>query len=364
MKYLFVNFHPVDPQVVKYVALELKKKQHEVLFVTVEKEGIIEDIIKSFGLEVKTIGKARKSVIGKIINIISLTFRLFIVVKKFNPILIFSPTSPIVGYVAKFAKIPYIAWGDTETAIVNLKHSLPYVDSLLLPDCFYSKIITNKVIYFKAYKEIAYLHPKIFKPKVEVLSKLGIEETDIIVLMRFSALHAMHDIGLKTKASNEYLILDFIRKLERDFHARIFISVTERDLSSKFNCYKLNIAPEDYIHLLAFCSLYIGEGTTTASEAGILGVPWIALRPQALGYLDDQEYNYDLGIRTDNLDYAFQVADKWLSNKNLLKEWKNKTAKLWLEKINLTEFLIWFLLNYPESHHIMQKDVNYQKRFL
>ena len=46
---------------------------------------------------------------------------------------------------------------------------------------------------------------------------------------------------------------------------------------------------------------------------------------------------------------------------------KAKTAKgremLLSEKINVTEFLVWFMEKYPESADIMLKDPDYQLKF-
>ena len=60
MKVLFACFHPVDPYVAKYIAIELSRKNHSVLFAVVEKENIINEIIKTFNLPSIIIGKSRK----------------------------------------------------------------------------------------------------------------------------------------------------------------------------------------------------------------------------------------------------------------------------------------------------------------
>jgi hypothetical protein len=54
MKLFFVNFHPVDSQVVRFVGKNLLNKGHVVKFLFSEKENIIEDIIKRDGFECVT----------------------------------------------------------------------------------------------------------------------------------------------------------------------------------------------------------------------------------------------------------------------------------------------------------------------
>ena len=251
-----------------------------------------------------------------------------------------------------------------ETATTNLKYSLPFIDSLLIPDCFYAKLKNNnKVVRFNGYKEIAYLHLNWFVPDDEVLKKLNLNKSDKIVLMRFSALHAMHDIGLKSVGDNyKEQILKYIQQIEK--YAKVYISTTEHDPGEEFKKYELKIHPSEYIHFLSFCSLYIGEGTTTASEAGVLGVPWINIQKTTRGYLIDQEKNYKLGFRTDNVDKAFQTAIEWIQKDNLKIGWQVKRDKLLNNKIDVSSFLIWFIENYPESHKIMKENPKYQNRFV
>ena len=364
MNILFVNFHPVDSQIVRFVAKELIIKQYNVLFAFAEKEGIIQQIIEYDNFKHAKIGKSKSSIQGKIINILQLGVRLTKIISEFKPDIIFSPTSLYSGLIAKLYKIPVISWGDTETATTNLKYSLPFIDSLLIPNCFYAKLKNNnKVVRFNGYKELAYLHPNWFKPDKSVLEKLNLKIGDKFVLMRFSALHAMHDIGLKSVGDNyREQILNYIKEIEK--YAKVYISTTERDPGEEFKKYELKIHPSEYIHFLSFCSLYIGEGTTTASEAGVLGVPWINIQKTTRGYLIDQEKNYKLGFRTDNVDKAFQTAIEWIQKDDLKIGWQVKRDKLLNDKIDVSSFFIWFIENYPESHKIMKENPSeIEKRF-
>lgn len=362
MKFLFATFHPVDPQIVRFLSYDLISKGHEILFTVVEKEGIISSIIKSYGFNVKQIGKARRTIFGKILNVITIDINLFWVCIKFKPELIFSPASPYTGHIAKLLHIPHIGWGDTETATLNLRSSLPFIDCLLLPDCFYSLVSSNKIVRFNSYKEIAYLHPRYFKQDPSILNLLGIKENEKIILMRFSALNATHDIGLtsKVKTNNDRILSGVI---ELSTYARVFISCTERDLGPEFDDFKLNIHPSEYTNFLSYCSIYIGEGTTTASESGVLGVPWINIQAAKRGYLIDQEQNYDLGFRTDNLEVAFNTAKIWIQQKDLKEKWALKSKKLLDAKIDFTQFLVWFLEYYPDSFNIMKNNPAYQNKF-
>lgn len=364
MNVLFIVYHPVDPYIAFKTAKNIEEEGGKSFFVIVEKENIIKDIVDSYGFENKVIGKSKKSFIGKVLISIKIIHKIKKIIKSFKPDIVFSPAAPYTSFALKNHKIPLICWEDTETATFNYKYSHKRIDSILLTKSFYKDFSSDKIIRFNGYKELAYLHPNIFKPDVTVLKELGLKKSETIILMRFSALNAMHDIGLESEAiTNDEKILKFIQKIEKDYCAKVFISVTERDLDKRFDAYKLVINPSKYAHLLSFCSLYIGEGTTTASEAGVLGVPWVNIQKTKRGYLIDQEKNYKLGFRTDNMDTAFQKAEEFLKNDNIKEEWKLKQKKLIEDKIDVSAFFTWFIKDYPKSHNIMNKNPEYQNRF-
>ena len=364
MKVLFIVYHPVDPYIAFETAKKIEEDGGESFFIIVEKEGIIQKIIDANGFKNKVISSSKKSFIGKVLNTLIIVYRIIKITKKFKPDIVFSPAGPYTSVAFKWNKLPLICWEDTETATFNFKYSHKRIDSLLLTDSFYKELPYDNVIKFKGYKELAYLHPNTFRPDKNVLGKLNLKISDKIVLMRFSALNAMHDIGLKSEAlTNDDKLLNFIEKITKKYKAKIFISVTERDLDNRFDAYKLQIEPSKYVHLLAHCSLYIGEGTTTASEAGVLGVPWINIQRTERGYLIDQEKNYNLGFRTDDMDLAFQKAEEFLNNDSIREEWKLKKEKLLSDKIDVSAFITWFIKNYPDSHKIMKDNPAYQNKF-
>ena len=173
---------------------------------------------------------------------------------------------------------------------------------------------------------------------------------------------AVHDLGLKSVSEMfKDKLLNYIKQLEK--YARVFISTTEKKLGEDFLKYELKIHPAKYTNFLSFCSIYIGEGTTTASEAGVLGVPWINIQSTTRGYLIDQEKNYGLGFRTGNIDFAFNKAIEWLKDDTLKEKWEIKRLKLISDKIDVSSFLIWFIQNYPESFGIMKENPDYQYNF-
>ena len=363
-KILFIVFHPVEPHIYNSVASKFDNNSTDIRYAIFDSEGIVEKIIKSYNMRYYKMGRKIDNRILRLLYVPIVLLKLLYIILVFRPKIIFSASSPYIGLVSLITRTQSIGWSDTETATFNNNLATKFFKTILLPDTFYSPINSNNIIRFSGYKELTYLHSDSFKQDPNILKELNLNQSDKIVLMRFSALKAMHDIGLKSEAVNyDDDILEFIKDIELKYKAKVFISITERDLDDRFNNYKLNIAPEKYINLLSFCSLYIGEGTTTAAEAGVLGIPWIALRNESLGYILDQEKNYSLGFRTNDINAAFSRAHQYLSNNNLKQEWQQKRKKLLNDKIDVASFLHWFIKEYPESDKIMKENPNYQLNF-
>ena len=76
-----------------------------------------------------------------------------------------------------------------------------------------------------------------------------------------------------------------------------------------------------------------------ASEAGVLGVPWVFIYTKRLCYLDDQEKNYGLGYTVSDSKEALKIALNLLANPDLKKEWSEKRKKLLNDKIDVSHFM-------------------------
>jgi uncharacterized protein len=362
MKVLLACYHPGELHVVKYVIKLLEKSGHRVKIVYTEKENIVGEIAKKYHHDSELLGFEKSSILQKMLNVINIESKFYRVAKSFKPDIIFSSSSAYSGIIAQLFGIPHICWADTETATFNLKTSMPFIDALLIPECFYLKLNEEKkIIRYSGYKELAYLHPRHFKPNSSVYKRLC-KNNEKAVLFRFSALNAMHDIGLvSVGVSNMDKIVHYVKELEK--HAIVYISTTEKEICSKLEKNRLKLHPTEYLDFLASCSLYIGEGTTTASEAGVLGVPWINIQKAKRGYLIEQEQRYGLGFRSDDIDFAFRTAIDWIQQDNLLISWQKKREKMLEDMIDVASFFTWFIEDYPHSHRIMIDNTDYQLNF-
>ena len=68
---------------------------------------------------------------------------------------------------------------------------------------------------------------------------------------------------------------------------------------------------------------------------------------------------YEYSEINDSLEKACSL----LSDATLKERFKNKRNKMLKEKINITDFMVWFIENYPESVKIIRESPDYQYRF-
>jgi predicted glycosyltransferase len=106
----------------------------------------------------------------------------------------------------------------------------------------------------------------------------------------------------------------------------------------------------------------VGEGATMASECAMLGTPAIYVNSMEAGTIDDHERN-GLLFHFRNFEGVLDKALEIISNPNSRTEFREKRDQMLNDKIDVTDFLIWFMENFPDSFRIMKENPDYQLRF-
>jgi len=342
---MFVMGHPAHVHLFRNTIAGLGKRGHETSTVAVKKESTIA-LLNHYKIPCEVFGTDRKVLTSKVLDILPRDLSLLKFAARAEPDIIVSTGSPYAAQVSKVLGIPHVAFGDTEIAGTITKMMLPFTDAICTPSCF-SLDLGAKHIRYNGYKEIAYLHPNYYRPDPSVLERIGMVHGEKYSVIRLASWTSSHDVGEKGfNFSSAEQAMDFLKSMER--WGRVVLT-TEMPLPGEFDRY-LNKLPLHMVHdLLNYASLYVGEGATMASEAGVLGTPWIFVSEAGRGYLNDQQTNYGLGYHVKSADEARQKAEEILSNTNAKGEWEEKRKKLLHDKIDVTAFIINFLERWPES---------------
>ena len=166
------------------------------------------------------------------------------------------------------------------------------------------------------------------------------------VILRFVAWDASHDFGHSglDYSAKKKLVIELSR------YAKVFIS-SEGELPEELKQFQLKISPDMMHDVLAYTSLCIGEGGTTANECACLGTPNILvnslLKPETIPGLHLELKSYGLQFLFDSYnEKVLSLAKEILQSDKIRRMFKIRRSKLLKDKIDVTSFLVKFIENY------------------
>jgi len=356
MKILIDLGHPAHIHYFKNFMKIMQAKGHEFTFVARDKE-VLQTLLTNYNVKYTSRGKGAKSLFGKLFYIFYADYIIYKVARKFKPDIFISFGSTYAAHVSRLCNKPHITLDDTEHAKFELMMYPPFSDVILNPSVFWKKF-SSKQLFFESYMELFYLNPKYFTPDISILNSYGTSGDDKFFIIRFVSWNASHDIG-QTGLSYESKI-KLVNTLKK--YGKVLIS-SEESLPNILKPYEIKIRPEHLHHFLAFATLYVGEGSTTASECAVLGTPNIYVNSLVVSNCKEEQEKYGLCYNLVNENEILKKAIEIINNQHIRQEYQIKRQQMLNDKIDGTAFLIWFVENYPQSEEIMRKNPAYQYNF-
>lgn len=353
MKILFNIAHPGQVHLFKNAIWTLEEKGHECKITIIDKDVSLR-LLDAYGIKYDVVGSAKPTLFSKATELLKIEYNLYKIARKFKPdILVGGVGNAYVAHVGKLIRKPSIVFDDTEHAKIERFLTDPFATVICTPSCF-KKNLGKKQVKYNGYHDLAYLHLNNFSPNPSVLQEIGLTEDEKFIVVRLVSWGASHDVGqhgIKGK-------IEFIEELE--IYGRVLIT-SEANLDPYFEKYKIKISPEKLHDLLYYATLYIGEGGTTASEAAVLGTHAVHISTTAkhCGIFSDLN-KYELMWTFDDESGVMNLIKQLLEIKNLWDEGKEKRDKMIQDKIDVTDFMVWFIENYPDSF----KDVKNNYEFI
>lgn len=346
--------HPAHVHLFKHFAYDMLEKGHRIMFTAREKEVAVL-LLKAYKFEFRLMGKPYKKIFGKVWGLFKFNVMLFRIAWKFKPDIFLSAGSMYAAQVAWLLRKPHFAFEDSGN-MEQIRIYRPFTKSIFTPDVL-KQNLGKKQIKYSGYHELAYLRPAYFKPDFDIQEKLGIEKNQKYCILRFVSWDATHDMG------QEGLSIHDKRKIVASLNKRLRVFITsEGELPAELKKYKIDIPPERMHDTLCQAELFVGEGATMASEAGVLGTPSIYVNSLVRQYNEDQE-KYGLVFNYRNGNGVLERIKELLGMENLREEWQRRRNKMLADKIDVTAFLVWFVENYPQSVVVMKENPDYQLRF-
>ncbi|MBI88901.1 MAG: hypothetical protein CMG60_02340 [Candidatus Marinimicrobia bacterium] len=333
--------HPAHVHYFKNFIMEIKNEGHKVL-ITARNKDVTHNLLDHYSIQYVSRGEGKRGLIGKFFYLFKANYQLYKIAKIFKPNLFLSFASPYAAQVAFFLKKPHITFTDTENAKIGIMSFLPFSQIVLTPNA-YKNHLGNKHIRFNGFMEQCYLHPKYFQPNNNFFTNLNLALNQKYVIIRLVSWNASHDIGQKGFELN--FLIKLVKEIEN--YAPVFIS-SEGDIPVQLGKNKLNATANEIHSILFHATLFIGEGATMASECAILGTPAIYINTLTAGTLEEQEKN-GLVYIFNSTEGVKEKAISIIKNKKIKTNQIQKRDKFIKKTIDVTKFMKWFILNYPES---------------
>lgn len=340
--------HPAHFHLFKNTAKDLKDNGHYVRFL-IKRKDVLESLVASSGIDYQIVRQKERqttSKLGLAISLLSMDYNVTKCLIKNKTDLLIGTYTPLIS---KWTGVPTIVCNEDDASVVPnfARLSYPFATDILVPTTCNCGKWDNKAFKVKTYQELAYLHPDNFSPDCKVAERYVPTDSPFFII-RFAKLSAHHDAGIK---GIDPILAEKIIKLMSPY-GRVFIT-SERPLEPQFEPYRIHIDPIDMHHIMAFCSLYVGDSQTMAAEAGVLGVPFIRFNDFVgrIGYLKELEdiYHLGYGIKTNDQDTLLHTLQELLLMNDRAIVFQNRRKKMLADKIDYRRFLSWFISNYPES---------------
>ena len=361
MKILVDLNHPAHFHLFHNVVKELSKSN--TIIITAKEKDVLLSLLRSNGFDPYILqNKKRKdNLIHSALGLIKRDYKLLGIIRKENPDLLIG-TSISITHTGKLMGIPSLYFGEDGYKAVPLSYRIgyPFASNIISPKCTEVGRFKHKKIEYNGYHELSYLSPSVFTPSEIVIEKYGLSKLSDYFLIRFSALTAHHDIGKRGISP------DFAKKIIKllSRHGKVLVS-SEKALPDDIDEYRLNIAPEDIHHVMAYSKMLIGDSQTMSAESAVLGVPSIRYSSFVgqLMYLEELENEYGLTfgfLPGQENELLYKIKELLNLNYQKISESHKRMLN---DKINVKDFFVWLIENYPESVKIMKENPNYQYRF-
>ena len=191
--------------------------------------------------------------------------------EAFDIVLTRNPSGAIA---ARLAKVPSIFdTDDGRDARLHFRLADAFATFTTTPDFLVDDLGAGHRAY-RGLKSTVFLHPSRFVARVAVLKKYGISRHQPLIVTRFSANKASHDRGVR---SVPLALRDAIHA--RGLRAANIVTSVEGEATmlQTISGRAVRVEPIDFLHLLAFADLHVGDSGSVTMEAAALGVPTLRI---------------------------------------------------------------------------------------
>jgi predicted glycosyltransferase len=335
---LFINFsHPAHVHFFKNAFQILSARGHTVIAVARQKEFTLE-LLNAYQIQHGVLSKKGSGLWGLVKELGAQQIKIAKILRSQRIDLMLQIGGIFNAPIGKYFKIPTLAFSDTENDKWGNKLSFGLSKFVLSPTCFDHSVggTWKNQIHYPGYHELAYLSPKYGPKEVHPQDKF---------LIRYVGWGAGHDLGEKWLSDLQKV--EIVKILQK--YGRVHIS-SEMSLPDEISHLACKIHPAEIHDFMTSCKMIVGESATMASESACLGIPAVFISNTGRGYTTEQDQTYGLirHYRLDQWEQIVQRLKKWAAA-DLRVEWQKRRRQMLNDKIEVTDWLVDLIENYPHS---------------
>jgi uncharacterized protein len=331
MRILIEITHPAHVHFFRNPIRHLSSEGHEIRITSRDKDCTL-DLLDRHGIEHRCLSR-QKSGAGMLKELIARNRALIKEARAFRPDVIAGLGGICAAQVGRLLRIPSVVFYDTETAHLQNALTYPFASRVVVPECYRAWTPARKTVRYRGYHELSYLHPNYFQPDSEIAVRSGLDPERDNFLIRLVSWKANHDVGRKGWPPE---LLDSVANTLQG-RGKVIIS-SEGELPDHLNELRYQGDPAEIHHLLAYCRACIGESPTMASEAAILGVPFIYANMQHVGYVIEQAEQYKMGIIPKHHDIKTMAYAIVSLLSNTREDYQDRYRKMLSDIVDVCQF--------------------------
>jgi len=284
--------HPADVNFYKNSINILMKRNVGVNLIVRPRGRLLSILQKEFPhTDPKIIGKHYSNIHGKIVGLIKRELELLFYLNKID--FDVSLGGFMIGYASRILHKPCVTFED------DYEYKIPFylakftATRHVMPECIPA---TGKNMYkYKGLKEIAYLHPRYFKPDKEILEQYKLRPQEYVFIREI----ANTSLNYKNTSAKLHKIIEYLKEMG----FQIVVSLENKSLIERFkkNCIILEEPVEDIYSLLKFAALTISSGDTMARESCLVGTPTIYTGGRDM-YVNEELIRKECMFKVDDIE--------------------------------------------------------------
>lgn len=326
--------HPAHVHLFRPTVERLADRGHDVHVASREKD-VTTDLLDAHDLGHVVLSRKRAGWRGAAREWLGREARLLRFARRLDPDVIVSRLNPAAAHVSRLLDVPNVVFHDSEAGGFVDRITTPFAAVVCTPTEYEGTFPTRHLRY-DGYHELAYLHPARFDPDPGPLRNAGVDPDEPYSVVRLVGMDAHHDAG-QSGLSSEAVesLLDGLAD-----HGAVYVS-SEHPLTDDLADYANPVPPAAMPHLLAFADTYVGDSTTMATEAAVLGTPSVRYDPLSRTFGNFNSLaDYGLVYSSDDEWDVVETAISLAGDPEAGRRWRRRRRRLLADKIDVTAFMV------------------------